>query len=162
MFILKLGGSIITRKAKKNCFRQDIMDNLAKEIKEIKSYALGVAYNNNFSLLVFSYWLLALDKNRKNSSISIKSMVITNRQQRSREDPGCLRWSRRRRLRLLRFMESSTVPPTRVSSCARTVSSGRAFPYRLSNSGGWLRRRTLVAPVQSLGCPAARPSRLRH
>jgi len=33
MFILKLGGSIITKKSELGCFRQDIMDNLAREIK---------------------------------------------------------------------------------------------------------------------------------
>ena len=42
MFILKLGGSIITRKAEKGCFRQDIMDNLAKEIKEANKESIIV------------------------------------------------------------------------------------------------------------------------
>ena len=42
MFILKLGGSIITRKAEKDCFRQDIMDNLAKEIKEANKESIIV------------------------------------------------------------------------------------------------------------------------
>ena len=34
MFILKLGGSVITDKTKKCCFKQEVMDNLAKEIKK--------------------------------------------------------------------------------------------------------------------------------
>jgi len=34
MYIIKLGGSIITDKTKENCFRQKIVDNLAKEIKK--------------------------------------------------------------------------------------------------------------------------------
>jgi isopentenyl phosphate kinase len=33
MYIIKLGGSVITDKTKKNYFKQDTMDNLAKEIK---------------------------------------------------------------------------------------------------------------------------------
>ena len=32
MIIVKLGGSVITRKAKKGLFKQNIMDNLAREI----------------------------------------------------------------------------------------------------------------------------------
>jgi len=34
MFIVKLGGSVITKKTKQCCFRQKIMDGLAKEIKK--------------------------------------------------------------------------------------------------------------------------------
>ena len=34
MFIIKLGGSVITDKSKKECFQQDIMDNLSEEIKK--------------------------------------------------------------------------------------------------------------------------------
>ena len=34
MIILKLGGSIITDKKKKYCFRRKTMDNLAVEIKK--------------------------------------------------------------------------------------------------------------------------------
>jgi isopentenyl phosphate kinase len=34
MFIVKLGGSVITEKTKECCFRQKIMDDLAKEIKK--------------------------------------------------------------------------------------------------------------------------------
>jgi len=34
MFIVKLGGSVITKKTKQCCFRQKIVDNLAKEIKK--------------------------------------------------------------------------------------------------------------------------------
>ena len=33
MFILKLGGSVITKKSEQGCFRQDVMDNLSREIK---------------------------------------------------------------------------------------------------------------------------------
>jgi isopentenyl phosphate kinase len=34
MFIIKIGGSIITDKKKENCFKQEITDNLIKEIKK--------------------------------------------------------------------------------------------------------------------------------
>jgi len=34
MFIVKLGGSVITNKAKQCCFKQEIMNNLSKEIKK--------------------------------------------------------------------------------------------------------------------------------
>jgi isopentenyl phosphate kinase len=34
MFILKLGGSVITDKTKQCCFKENIMDNLAKDIKK--------------------------------------------------------------------------------------------------------------------------------
>lgn len=35
MFIIKIGGSVITDKKKENCFKQEISDNLAKEIKKV-------------------------------------------------------------------------------------------------------------------------------
>jgi isopentenyl phosphate kinase len=36
MFIIKIGGSVITNKAKKNSFKKDIIDKLAKQIKNSK------------------------------------------------------------------------------------------------------------------------------
>jgi len=36
MFIIKIGGSIITNKAKQNSFKKDILDKLAKQIKKSK------------------------------------------------------------------------------------------------------------------------------
>jgi len=72
MYIIKLGGSVITDKAKKNCFRQDIMNSLAKEIKRAnkeiilvhgagsfghilaEQYKLNQGYKNKEQLLGFS------------------------------------------------------------------------------------------------------------
>ena len=72
MFILKLGGSVITKKTKQGCFKQEIMDNLAKEIKRsdkktilihgagsfghilAKKYELNEGYKNNDQLHGFS------------------------------------------------------------------------------------------------------------
>ena len=36
MYIIKFGGSVITDKRKENCFKQEVVDNLAKEIKKSK------------------------------------------------------------------------------------------------------------------------------
>ena len=42
MFIIKLGGSVITEKSKQEFFRQDVMDVLSKEIKKAdKEVILG-------------------------------------------------------------------------------------------------------------------------
>ena len=72
MFIIKLGGSVITRKSKQECFRQNVMDNLAEEInkadKEVilvhgagsfghilaKQYELNGGYKNNSQIKGFS------------------------------------------------------------------------------------------------------------
>jgi isopentenyl phosphate kinase len=42
MFIIKLGGSVITNKAKECCFRQEIMDQLAAELKHANSEVILV------------------------------------------------------------------------------------------------------------------------
>ena len=36
MFIIKIGGSVITDKAKQNSFKKDVIDNLAKQISKSK------------------------------------------------------------------------------------------------------------------------------
>jgi isopentenyl phosphate kinase len=72
MFIIKIGGSVITDKAKQNSFKKDVIDNLAKQIskskKEIilvhgagsyghilaKKYNLNQGYKNNDQIQGFS------------------------------------------------------------------------------------------------------------
>lgn len=72
MYIIKLGGSVITNKTKKNCFRQDVMNGLAKEIKRAnkeiilihgagsfghilaEQYSLNQGYKNKEQLVGFS------------------------------------------------------------------------------------------------------------
>lgn len=72
MFILKLGGSVITKKTEQRCFRQKVMDNLAREIKRAdketilvhgagsfghilaKQYRLNEGYKNDDQLHGFS------------------------------------------------------------------------------------------------------------
>ena len=72
MFILKLGGSVITKKSEQGCFRQDVMDNLAREIKRAnkeiilvhgagsfghitaKQYELNKGYKDNDQIHGFS------------------------------------------------------------------------------------------------------------
>jgi len=73
MFIIKLGGSVITDKSKQECFKQDIMDNLSGEIKKAekdiilvhgagsfghiiaKKYKLNNGYKNDKQIEGFSF-----------------------------------------------------------------------------------------------------------
>ena len=72
MYIIKLGGSVITDKTKENCFKKKIVDNLAKAIKKAKQetiiihgagsfghiiadkYRLNMGYNSSDQLYGFS------------------------------------------------------------------------------------------------------------
>ena len=72
MFIVKLGGSVITEKAKQSCFKQESMDRLSKEIRKAdqqlilvhgagsfghvlaKQYKLNEGYKNDNQLQGFS------------------------------------------------------------------------------------------------------------
>jgi isopentenyl phosphate kinase len=72
MFIIKIGGSVITNKAKQDSFKKDVLDNLAKQIKNskkeiilvhgagsfghilAKKYNLNQGYKNNDQIQGFS------------------------------------------------------------------------------------------------------------
>ena len=66
MFIIKIGGSIITDKTKENCFKKDIVDNLAKQIKKSKKEIILVHGAGSFGhILAKKYNLNQGYKNNK-------------------------------------------------------------------------------------------------
>jgi len=58
MFIVKLGGSVITKKTKQRCFRRKIMDNLAKEIKRAKKETILIHGAGSFGHILAKQYKL--------------------------------------------------------------------------------------------------------
>jgi len=66
MFIIKLGGSVITDKRKENCFKQEIADNLAKEIKKANKEVIIIHGAGSFGHILAKKY--DLNKGRINDS----------------------------------------------------------------------------------------------
>jgi len=52
MYIIKLGGSVITDKTKENCFKKKIVDNLAKAIKKAKQETIIIHGAGSFGHII--------------------------------------------------------------------------------------------------------------
>jgi len=52
MYIIKLGGSVITDKTKENCFKQEIADNLVKQIKKSNKEAIIIHGAGSFGHII--------------------------------------------------------------------------------------------------------------
>ncbi len=58
MFLIKLGGSVITNKAKECCFKQEIMDQLAAEIKKANKPAIIIHGAGSFGHILAKQYKL--------------------------------------------------------------------------------------------------------
>ena len=52
MYIIKLGGSVITDKTKENCYKKEIVDNLVKEIKKANKKTIIVHGAGSFGHII--------------------------------------------------------------------------------------------------------------
>jgi isopentenyl phosphate kinase len=58
MFLIKLGGSVITNKAKECCFKQEIMDQLAEEIKKANKQGIVIHGAGSFGHILAKQYKL--------------------------------------------------------------------------------------------------------
>jgi isopentenyl phosphate kinase len=72
MFIIKIGGSVITDKRKENCFKQEISDNLAKEIKKVDEKIIIIHGAGSFGHILAKKY--DLNKGRINDSLVLESL----------------------------------------------------------------------------------------
>jgi len=75
MFIIKLGGSVITEKSKQECFQQNVMDNLAEEINKADKEVILVHGAGSFGHILAKQY--ELNDGYKNYS-QIKGFSITH------------------------------------------------------------------------------------
>jgi isopentenyl phosphate kinase len=75
MFIIKLGGSVITNKAKECCFKQEIMDRLASELKHAKKEVILVHGAGSFGHILAKKYKLNDGFRRKNQ---IEGFALTH------------------------------------------------------------------------------------
>ena len=75
MFILKLGGSVITDKTKQCCFKENVMNNLAKEIKRANKKAILVHGAGSFGHILAKQY--KLNEGYKNEG-QIKGFSVTH------------------------------------------------------------------------------------
>ena len=74
MYIIKLGGSIITDKTKENCFKKEIVDNLAKTIKKANKEVIIVHGAGSFGHIIADKYKLK-DGHRTNEQL--KGLSLT-------------------------------------------------------------------------------------